>query len=189
MKIKSILLAIAGLALASTAHAAIIYSNSASFSITGGAVPSGLMPLKDFSDIFDIIQYPGYSDPMDGDSFSFGWLDGQNPGQGAQSKNMLLGEVVSSSTTGWANQTFIGDNGTQYFGVSFNNAGTTNYGWLQATTSNYGIVSDTPNFTLVAFAYEDTGTPITVGAIPEPSALALLGLGTLGLVARRRRCA
>ena len=48
------------------------------------------------------------------------------------------------------------------------------------------------NFTVnstAAFANTNVGITYTYNAIPEPSAIALLGLGALGLVARRRRSA
>jgi hypothetical protein len=66
----------------------------------------------------------------------------------------------------------------QYAGVSLNG----NYGWIQLSYD-----SDRETLKVYDFAYEDSGTPITAGAIPEPSAMALIALtGTAMLAARRR---
>ena len=183
---------VAGLtSFAGSAKAAFIYDNTASFSITGGAIPSSTMPLIGFGNIFDIVQYQGRFVPPRN---AYGWLDGQNPGKGALSINANLGDSIGYFTTGWNQQTQITSSGTNYFGISFQNNGFTNYGWLAATTTGYGTQTASPNFTLVAYAYDTTGASVTVGqtaAVPEPSTYALFGIGAMGLlmVLRRKKTA
>jgi hypothetical protein len=188
---------VAGLAsFAGNAKAAFIYDNTASFSITGGVIPSSTMPLIGFGNIFDIVQYQGRSGfpPFDPPVNASGRLDGQNPGQGALSINANLGDSIGYFTTGWNQQTRITSSGTNYFGISFQNNGFTNYGWLEATTTGYGTQTASPNFTLVAYAYDTTGASVTVGqtaAVPEPSTYALFGIGAIGMlmVLRRKKTA
>ena len=83
-------------------------------------------------------------------------------------------------TVGNAGRWFAGDTG--YFGFRFKSAeGEIRYGWgeidLNADSLKEGVVT-----TLV---YDDTGASVTVGVVPAPGALALLGVA--GLVGSRRR--
>ncbi|MBS0659815.1 MAG: PEP-CTERM sorting domain-containing protein [Verrucomicrobia bacterium] len=77
--------------------------------------------------------------------------------------------------------------GTQaYVGFRFTIGANTHYGWLLLSVGPGSI-------DFVSAAYDNTpNTPIAAGAIPEPSTLAFLSLGAvgvLGAVARRRRAA
>ena len=65
---------------------------------------------------------------------------------------------------------------TNYAGFQFEIEGTPVFGWLKLT-----VESNT--FTLDEWGYDNTGAPIEVGAIPEPSTALLLGLGLAGLAA------
>jgi hypothetical protein len=73
--------------------------------------------------------------------------------------------------------------GDSFWGLRFHDAaGTDHYGWLRfhghATSTDLSI-------SVVDYAYEtDAGVPITVGAIPAPSALTVMA--TLGLMSARR---
>ena len=74
--------------------------------------------------------------------------------------------------------------GTQgYVGFSAMLADTTlAYGWALVTLQD----DNTPGV-IHSWAYEDTGAPITAGAIPEPSHTLLVVLGLASLALRRRR--
>ena len=65
---------------------------------------------------------------------------------------------------------------TNYAGFQFEIEGTPVYGWMKITVSSN-------SFTLDQWGYDNTGAPIEVGAIPEPSTALLLGLGLAGLAA------
>jgi hypothetical protein len=76
-------------------------------------------------------------------------------------------------------------NSPNYFGVQFTNealGNATNYAWLEIT---FGATASERAIT--RYVYENNGSAITVGAVPEPTSLSILALGALGLVARRRR--
>jgi hypothetical protein len=76
-------------------------------------------------------------------------------------------------------------NAANYFGFQFTNealANANNFGWIEIT---FG--ADAATRTITGWAYEDSGAPITVTPVPEPSSMALLSVGAAGLVAYRRR--
>ena len=74
---------------------------------------------------------------------------------------------------GWGNGTAPT---TNYAGFQFEIEGTPVYGWMKITVSSN-------SFTLDQWGYDNTGAPIEVGTIPEPSTALLLGLGLAGLAA------
>ena len=81
-----------------------------------------------------------------------------------------IGKFVSGS------EGFIG------FKLTTNGGSGPYFGWMRLTLSNTGSGG-----VIHEWAYEDSGTAITVGAIPEPSALALWIAGTGCLILRRKR--
>lgn len=93
-------------------------------------------------------------------------------------------EAGSSTHVGTAPQQFA--SGTEgYFGFRLidDNSNGPYYGWVRVVFSNTGGTG-----TIVDWAYDNTGSPMTVGAVPEPQAFALLGLGCgLAVLKRRRR--
>lgn len=54
------------------------------------------------------------------------------------------------------------------------------FGWMHIDSVS------SSGFHIDGYAYEDSGAPITAGAVPEPSSLALLALGAAGVRALRR---
>jgi PEP-CTERM motif-containing protein len=77
-----------------------------------------------------------------------------------------------------------GDEG--FLGLTITIGGNTVYGWADVTLNN--LNGNSPGvFTLHGLAYEDSGAAIQAGAVPEPSAIALLVAGAAGVLALKRR--
>jgi hypothetical protein len=72
-------------------------------------------------------------------------------------------------------------NATKYIAFYFDNNNVHNYGWALVA----GL--DSTQGSIIGWAYEDTGSPISVGAVPEPSTYALCGIGAFALIGHRRR--
>ena len=71
---------------------------------------------------------------------------------------------------------------TGYMGFTFNPTGSTPlYGWARITNS-----SNTSSVTLVDYAYQDNGSSISTGAVPEPTTAVLGALGVGAFLFRRR---
>jgi hypothetical protein len=104
---------------------------------------------------------------------------------------MTTGQTVDGSLA-YAGDAMLMDGGvpsagwvagsTGYAGFTFDDGGTTVFGWLQI---ELGASFD--DFTVLQWAYEDSGAPIAVAMIPEPSTAILLGLGLVGLTALVRK--
>lgn len=94
----------------------------------------------------------------------------------------------AANTTG--NEPFVLSSSNNIVGFRFQNeamANQTQYGWMRISVST--TLTGQPR-TLVEYAYENSGTGILAGAIPEPSTFALLGVmaaGALGVRAWRNR--
>ena len=85
---------------------------------------------------------------------------------------------VSVETTGAT--AFNLSSSANYAGFSFLNetTGVTDYGWVRFSIST--TFTAQPR-SIVGYAYDNTGAAIAVGAIPEPTTTAALGLGVLAL--------
>lgn len=74
--------------------------------------------------------------------------------------------------------------GEGYIGFQFtaNNSAVPLYGWMRVELSNTGSTG-----LIREWAYENSGSAITVGTVPEPSVIASLLLGAAAFCYRRRR--
>jgi hypothetical protein len=85
--------------------------------------------------------------------------------------------------------------GTGYMGIEFKeagvNGGNTVYGWMRISKATDGQPprGGATGITFVDWAYDDSGAAISAGAgaVPEPTSLALLSAGAVGLCVRRGR--
>ena len=75
-------------------------------------------------------------------------------------------------------------NNPQYLGVQFQlaSSGPTYYGWVGVDITNGADLSGN----VTGYAYDNTGSAINAGAVPEPAALSLLAVGAAFLARRRR---
>lgn len=75
----------------------------------------------------------------------------------------------------------------QYIGVEFGTPMTGyDYGWIGFEVTDDSSLADLSGI-VTGYAYDDSGAPITAGAVPEPTSLALLAMGAAGLMAYRGR--
>jgi hypothetical protein len=77
--------------------------------------------------------------------------------------------------------------GEKYWGFSLPSGSTTLYGWMSGSFSGVNEFFATPSFNLTGYAYDDTGTSIKVGAVPEPSAATMALLAGSAALWKRRR--
>lgn len=176
-----------------TADASIVYSGAVNLPIA--ATTNGLY----LNVVTGLINEPGNT----GGSTVAGWdinlwgsgsLNFFNPGAPAGGVYSTVGGVVAVYTGGelinagntWGtSNTAWNPTGTGFIGFRFQNEANGNqvhYGWAQIVNNG------TADRRLVDFAYEDVaGVEIAVGAVPAPGSLALLALGGMGLLGRRRK--
>jgi hypothetical protein len=120
----------------------------------------------------------------------------------AESLNPLQtwSDLGSHSETSWANISALTlSDGTgknirsnpTYIPFWFLDAADSNskkYGFLTVDSSVMGSgAAAVLSLDILNYAYENSGTPIQMGTVPEPAALALAGLGGLGMLLFRRR--
>jgi hypothetical protein len=123
---------------------------------------------------------------------------------GADVAKLAAGATIGPSSTligqpaqfAFMNNATAGDwvgAGSGYMGIEFTesgvNGGNPVFGWMQISKTVDGEPprGGPTGITFVDWAYDDTGAAIAAGAttVPEPSSLALLAAGAVGLLARR----
>lgn len=101
----------------------------------------------------------------------------------------VIGNAASMAFgPGYANSqwAFAGSN-SGYLGVRFNIGPAEHFAWMRLTVEPQSSANPRA-ITVHEWAYENVpGVGIEAAAVPEPSALGLLALGSVGLSARRRR--
>ena len=110
------------------------------------------------------------------------------PGTNAFGQNATFLTHIATNVNGsdygyWA----LGDRG--FIGFSFMTPGGLRFGYVELQT-NAWTGAGTIGVQFFSLAYEDSGGPINAGAVPEPSTLAALAFGGVGLAAavyRRRK--
>jgi hypothetical protein len=100
------------------------------------------------------------------------------------SRIFLVGPGGSSEHMGPGPTQFV-EGVESYFGFAFvpNGGSETYYGWVSLE-----VTANNPGGRVTGWAYENTGAPIRVGAVPEPASVLLLGLLPLMAWRRRRAC-
>ena len=108
----------------------------------------------------------------------------------------LVDQIVDASLVPSSNTGIDLSDGTRYVAFDVKDQSNSNavyYGWMNVTVVGANTTSTDPNvrFTLNSYAYDNTGGSIPVGAVPEPSTYALLGIGAIGLlmVLRKKKTA
>ena len=195
-------------ALASTAHAAIVYTllgtpipvNYDLFGvqlnlITGAHASSGVAGW-DFDPYFS-----GEGLTFTANADSSYTTKGAIVGTGTEASALSFGTVIGSGSS-YINNISSGSNyaatdvnfnvvGQEYMGLRFWNENTSsiNYGWvLLSTGHSSSVTSYGYPAAIVAYAYDDSGASITTGAVPEPASalLSVVGACCLGFIRRRR---
>lgn len=96
--------------------------------------------------------------------------------------NLSLPYGVMAWGGGYDNSEFL-DAGTSYLAFRFDVGNGTQYGWAEVTMSGAGENSAV----LERYAYGMVGDQVRVGVIPEPGSLGVLALGSIGLLAWRKK--
>ena len=119
---------------------------------------------------------------------------------------LTLPQVSTGATVGWLadghatgpgytnSQWVLPGTNSGYLGLRFKIGANDHYAWLRITVAPQNLTPGTQPraITVHEWAYENVagvGIEAGAGAIPEPSSLGFLALGSLGLAARRRRVA
>lgn len=127
-----------------------------------------------------------------------GVLDNFTGGAAGSVDNLPVGAVIDGSWNYGRTDSTVETSGPTAFNLNSSNnifgfkflnesTGVYDFGWARVSLS--GTLGSQPR-AIVEYAYEDTGSSIMAGQVPEPSTMALLGVmaaGALGVRAWRKR--
>jgi hypothetical protein len=191
--------AILALVLAGTTHGAVIYSGPQNIPIPFNFDGVYVNPVTNVATLSE----PSNFDTSPVFNLGFGGVDISNTdllrpvvdagGVVTKLTPLILVDASSSFATG-ANgssahmgpgpaQFAAGQPGYMGFAFNFTTGGPTHYGWARIIPRDSGAPGE-----IVDWAYEDVpGAAITVGAVPEPAGVGLIGLAALFTLSGRRR--
>jgi hypothetical protein len=107
---------------------------------------------------------------------------GLYPGNSTDNEGLFYENANNNGVAGQWSNSQITDG---YVGIELNTGSGTDYGWLEFQDNP---TASSPTLTLEDWAYDSTpGEAIVAGPVPEPSTVALLGVGALGFVASLRK--
>jgi len=199
---KRLLFPIFAIALpASSVQAAILYSGQKNITITNSFFTSVYIDIDDLAGSGSSTRQSGwdvntfFGGEGFGNSMNFQPVR-ESATDSSAIVNLTNGSLVAPSQVYFnapaGSTTHIGTNSGQFasgsdgfigFKLIDNSAAGPYFGWMRVNFSNTGASG-----TVVDWAYDNTGSAISVGAVPEPGSIALLVLaGTLILLRREKR--
>jgi hypothetical protein len=188
---------LAAVAAAGSAEAAIIYSGPQNIAIGQGFAQALLIDGDEYPDItlknYSFINgpyqgatvdfYPGklVAFPIAGTPYPTWYVTALDAGFLVDSAAVSF--FTGSMAYGAANPNAQFNDATgKFIGLQFPSGGDNYFAWIRVNVNN-----EAGTFTIVDWAYDSSGAPIVVGAVPEPSTLGLLAAGAAGVAALRRR--
>lgn len=189
MKIKSILFAIAGLALISPAHASITISGDPTYGTGVFSIDQDITFNITANSTADMLVFKSFVPSVDEWTMSALTGDFRFELNGSS----FTREAGNLNDNGYSGNDIALNDGFVWWRAPFSvSAGDTLTIKADSFSMAFGTIEFNPgairSFSGNLIIVNQAGTQIS-NVVPEPSAFALLGLGTVGLVARRRRSA
>ena len=126
-----------------------------------------------FAEIYESYRFAGIA-PAGGDLGNYGPTGAHNLSDPSPTGNQIM--IVSNVSSCQCNNYGLSVGGSQYFGVKLSS---NQYGWIHVELTT-GADGSYKSLSILNGAYDNTGAAIKVGAVPEPSSFAYLGLLAAG---------
>jgi hypothetical protein len=162
-------------------QAAIVAWDGTPFAISGAQDTN--IPIAGYGSSLHVMMQNG--DKKNSSSATIMFRDGAGLTIDGASLDETIGIATTFNTTAGYYSNY--NNGSGYWGFSLPSGSTTLYGWMSGDFSGVNQSFATPSFNLTGYAYDDTGTSIKVGAVPEPSAATMALLAGSAALWKRRR--